>query len=133
MSICKTKALYFEWIPYQNEAKRIGWDNTDSLGEDRLAYNFYTDDEEASETNSNTYRIQMSSGSRWKNACIKSLKFRRQIKNGTFFASRTTRDIVSDNVDIAAIDYDKGYVAGATSKCKNVQILKCISLKTVRR
>ena len=103
------------------------------MGEDRLAYNFYTDDEEASETNSNTYRIQMSSGSRWKNACIKSLKFRRQIKNGTFFASRTTRDIVSDNVDIAAIDYDKGYVAVATSKCKNVQILKCISLKTVRQ
>ena len=120
MSISKAKTIYFEWIPYQNEAKRIGWDKSDSLGEDKFAYNFYTDDEEASEPNSNTDGRQQSSGSRWKNACIKSLKFRRQLKNGTFFASRTTRDIVSDNVDIAAIDYDKGYVAVATSKCKNL-------------
>ena len=84
-----------------------------------MVSNLSTDDEEASDSSSNTERKEKCSGIRWKNACIKSLKFRRQLKNGAFFTSRTTRDIVSDNVDIAAIDYDKGYVALATSKCKN--------------
>ena len=78
--------------------------------------NLFTNDEEASDSFSNSDLKENLSGLWWKNACIKTLKFRRQLKNGTFFMSRTIRDIVSDNIDIAAIDYDKGYVALATSK-----------------
>ena len=57
---------------------------------------------------------------RWKNACIKALRFRRQLKNGAYFKFKTVRDIAGQYIDIAAIDYHNGVVAAATSKRKNL-------------
>ena len=43
---------------------------------------------------------------------------RRLLKNGMYFEHKTVRDVAGQNIDIAAIDYNNGCVALATSKCK---------------
>ena len=55
---------------------------------------------------------------RWKNACIRTLRLRRHLKNGMCFKTKLVRDVAGPNIDIAAIDYDNGYIASATSKRK---------------
>ena len=88
----------------------------DALLQNRVTYNYIEDDDFDSERDiKNTL-----SAVNWKNACIRALKLRRQLKNGTYFKSKTTRDVAGHNIDIAAIDYNKGYVAAATSKRKNI-------------
>ena len=37
-----------------------------------------------------------------------------------YFEHKTVRDVAGQNIDIAAIDYNNGFVALATSKCKTI-------------
>ena len=51
------------------------------------------------------------------------------LRNGMYFEHKTVRDVAGQNIDIAAIDYNNGCVALATSKCKT--ILPCPSQNAI--
>ena len=89
---------------------------TDTSWNIKLEYNSIEDED----FSKNKHEKDALSALRWKNACIKALRFRRQLKNGTYFKCKTIRDIAGQHIDIAAIDYHNGVVAAATSKRKNI-------------
>ena len=98
----------------QVEAKRLGA----KLEEDTISsdskQNVNNDGDGLSDVRNN----DTLSALRWKGACVRILRLRRHLKNGMCFKTTTVRDIAGSNVDIAAIDYDNGHVAVATSRCK---------------
>ena len=96
----------------QGESKRLGAKlEKDTISSDSKQ-NINDDDDCLSDIRNN----DTASAVRWKNACVRILRLRRRLKNGMCFNTTTVRDIAGSNIDIAAIDYDNGHIAVATSK-----------------
>ena len=96
------------------EAKRIGWADNPTIRDHSFCFKKGSEDDIHSDDGLQEIPPIFS----WKNACIKTLKLRRLLKNGMYFEHNTVRDVAGQNIDIAAIDYNNGCVALATSKCK---------------
>ena len=108
---------YFH-LTYLNkvEAQRIGWADNSTIRNNASCFKKSHEDD-----------LDLDNGLQqippifsWKNACIKTLRLRRLLKNGMYFEHKTIRDVAGKNIDIAAIDYNNGCVALATSKCKTI-------------
>ena len=117
---------YF-YLTYLNkvEAQRIGWADNPTIRNNASCFKKSHEDD-----------LDLDNGLQeippifsWKNACIKTLRLRRLLKNGMYFEHKTIRDVAGKNIDIAAIDYNNGCVALATSKCKTV--LPCPSQNAI--
>ena len=108
--------VYLSMFLNQVEAKRIGWADHPTIRDN--ASRFKNSHEDDLDLDSGLQEIPPIFS--WKNACIKTLKLRRLLKNGMHFEHKTIRDVAGQNIDIAAIDYNNGCVALATSKCKTV-------------
>ena len=98
------------------EAKRIGWADKSTIRDNAFCFKKSSEDDLHSDDGLQEIPPILS----WKNACIKTLKLRRLLKNGMYFEHKTVRDVAGQNIDIAAIDYNNGCVALATSKCKTI-------------
>ena len=108
--------IYLSMFLNQVEAKRIGWADHPTISDN--ASRFKKGHEDDLDLDSGLQEIPPIFS--WKNACIKTLKLRRLLKNGMYFEHKTVRDVAGQNIDIAAIDYNNGCVALATSKCKTI-------------
>ena len=98
------------------EAKRIGWADNPTIRDHSFCFKKSHEDD----LHSDDVLQETPTAFSWKNACIKTLRLRRLLKNGMYFEHKTVRDVAGQNIDIAAIDYNNGCVALATSKCKTI-------------